>query len=115
VSNIDWYYHRKNCNSCSKSATFLTERRVKIETQVDARAVPVSEEDALKLLTESDELYVTRGTKVIHFDLKNEHPGNEAVLELLIGRSGKLRAPAIKAGRTLLVGFDGPTYEKLFS
>jgi hypothetical protein len=35
------------------------------------------------------------------------------LLGLLLGPSGNLRAPTLRKGRTLLVGFDEPTYKAL--
>jgi arsenate reductase-like glutaredoxin family protein len=113
MSNIEWCYHRKNCNSCSKAADFFAKHRVSVIEQVDARTVPLVDQDALELIAKVNDLYVTRGVKVIHFDLLHERPDNASLLELLIGRSGKLRAPAIKVGKTLIVGFDQATYEKV--
>ena len=113
MSNIEWCYHRKNCNSCSKATVFFAKHRVSIINQVDARAIPLVDQDALELIAKVNDLYVTRGVKVIHFDLLRERPDNESLLELLIGRSGKLRAPAIRAGKTMIVGFDQATYEKV--
>lgn len=113
MSVVDWSYHRKNCNSCSKATTFFTDNKVAVKTLVDARSTPLVENDALRLVAGARDLYVTRGTKVIHFDLKNDHPDDASLLELLIGRSGKLRAPSIKVGTTVIVGFDQATYENV--
>jgi arsenate reductase-like glutaredoxin family protein len=66
---------------------------------------PVGSEDALSLLDGVDELVVTRGKKILSFDLVNDRPGDEEILGLILGRSGKLRAPAIRAGARLLVGY----------
>jgi hypothetical protein len=33
-------------------------------------------------------------------------PSNDELLGLLLGRSGKLRAPTIRTGKTLLVGYN---------
>ena len=52
-----------------------------------------------------DELYVTKGKRILHFDLKGDRPEDEEILGLVMGRSGKLRAPAIRTGKTLLVGY----------
>ena len=114
MSKVGWSYHRKNCNSCSKAAAFFTEHGIAVETQIDARTTPLADGDAVKLLAGAAQLYVTRGTKVLHFDLKRERPDDEMLLELVIGRSGKLRAPAIKVGQTVIVGFDQSAYEKVF-
>ena len=50
---------------------------------------------------------------MIHIDLKQERPDDETLLGLLIGPSGKLRAPTLKIGKTMIVGFDQATYEKV--
>jgi arsenate reductase-like glutaredoxin family protein len=114
MPNVDWSYHRNNCTSCSRAASFLAEHEIAIAEQADARKTPLVDADALQLTVDADHLYVTRGTKVIHFDLRRNRPDDDSLLELLIGRSGKLRAPALKTGRTLIVGFDQSTYEHVF-
>lgn len=113
MPEVDWSYHRKNCNSCSKTQTFLGEHEITTKTQVDARSIPLVEADVLKLVSDVNQLFITRGTKVLHYDLKKEHPDQELLLELMMGRSGKLRAPTIKVGKTLVVGFDQSTYEQV--
>ena len=51
-------------------------------------------------------LRVAKGSKVVHFDLAHDRPTNEELLGVLLGRSGKLRAPTIRTGATLLVGYN---------
>jgi arsenate reductase-like glutaredoxin family protein len=114
MPNVDWSYLRKNCDSCAKAKHFLAEHGIGVTIEVDARTTPLVDADALRLVTEAGELYVTRGTKVVHFDLNQARPDDESLLQMLIGRSGKLRAPALKVGRTLIVGFDRSTYERVF-
>jgi hypothetical protein len=62
---------------------------------------------------DADELYVSKGKKVVHLDLKSDRPDREALLKLLLGPTGNLRAPTIRVGRTLVVGFDEGTYRKI--
>jgi arsenate reductase-like glutaredoxin family protein len=81
---------------------------------VDARKVRLKQKEALAMLTDVDEIYATKGKRVTHVDLRKEHPGNEVLLSLLLGPTGNLRAPTLRLGRTLLVGFDQATYEKMF-
>lgn len=114
MKSVDWSYHRNNCMSCSRAAAFLEERGTKILSQVDARKTPLVPEDVIKLVGNIREIYVTRGSKVFHFNLIHERPSDESLLELLIGRSGKLRAPALRVGNTLIVGFDHATYDGIF-
>jgi arsenate reductase-like glutaredoxin family protein len=82
--------------------------------QVDARKVRLEQKDALAMLTDIEEIYVAKGKRVSHVDLRKENPGNDALLSLLLGPTGNLRAPTLRVGRTLLVGFDEATYEKMF-
>jgi hypothetical protein len=60
-----------------------------------------------------EELYVTRGSKVVHVDLRTARPPKAELLALLLGPSGNLRAPTLRKGRTLVVGYDAATYAKL--
>lgn len=39
---------------------------------------------------------------------------DDTLAGLILGRSGTLRAPAIQAGSTLLVGFHAEGYEEVF-
>ena len=63
-------------------------------------------EAALTVLEGVTELFVAKGKNVLHFDLEAEPLGDDELLELLLGRSGKLRAPAIRTGSRLLVGYN---------
>ena len=63
-------------------------------------------EAALALLEGVRELLVARGRKVLSVDLEKDRPSDSELLELLLGRSGKLRAPTIRRGRRLLVGYN---------
>lgn len=82
--------------------------------QVDARKEALGEGDALKLLEDVEELYAAKGKKVVHLDLKREKPDKATLLGLVLGPTGNLRAPTLKKGRTLLVGFDEATYREVF-
>jgi hypothetical protein len=55
---------------------------------------------------------VGRGKKVIHFDMRNP-PDDETLLAHLLGPSGNLRAPTIRLGNTLLVGFSETAYQQV--
>ncbi len=57
-------------------------------------------------------LYVTRGKKVIHVNLEKDKPKNPELLSLLLGPSGNLRAPTMRKGKTVIVGFEESMYEK---
>lgn len=111
---VDWSYHRNGCKTCGKTQAFLAEHEIAVATQVDAKKTVLADPEALGLLSQVDELYATKGTKVVHVNLKQQRPDDETLLGLMIGPSGKLRAPTIKKGRTLVVGFDEATYQQVF-
>jgi len=80
---------------------------------VNAKKAPIAGEAALAVLRDVDELYVTKGKKVVHVDLRAGRPPKAELLGLLLGPSGNLRAPTVRRGRTLVVGFDESTYAAL--
>jgi hypothetical protein len=80
---------------------------------VDARRATIKGEQALGLLGAVDEIYATRGQRVVYVDLRKGRPAKAELLELLLGPTGNLRAPTLRKGRTLVVGFDEATYASL--
>ena len=82
-------------------------------TQVDAKKTTLKEKEALALVQEVDEIYASKGKQVVHLDLRKDKPDQAAVLALLLGPTGNLRAPTLRKGRALLVGFDEASYAKV--
>ena len=50
----------------------------------------------------------------MRLDLKKDKPSKATLKKLLLGPTGNLRAPTLRKGKTLVVGFDKETYQKLF-
>jgi arsenate reductase-like glutaredoxin family protein len=67
---------------------------------------PIEGRDALSVLEGVRHLHVAKGRKVVSFDLAKERPDDPELLGLILGRSGKLRAPVLRTGDTLIVGFN---------
>jgi hypothetical protein len=78
---------------------------------VDAKKQTIKGDRALGVLGGVDELYVARGKRVVHVDLGKSKPAR--ALDLLLGPTGNLRAPTLRKGRILLVGFDEATYKQV--
>jgi arsenate reductase-like glutaredoxin family protein len=74
----------------------------------------LKEKEALVLAAEVDEIYASKGKQVVHLNLKADKPDKATLLGLLLGPTGNLRAPTLRKGRTLVVGFDEATYGKIF-
>lgn len=66
------------------------------------------------MVREVNEVYAAKGKKVVHFNLKKDKPGDDELAKVLLGPTGNLRAPALRKGKTLVVGFDEETYAKVF-
>lgn len=73
----------------------------------------LKEKDALTLLRDVDEIYASKGKQVVHLDVRKQKPDAATLKALLMGPTGNLRAPTLRKGRTLIVGFDEATYAKL--
>ncbi len=67
----------------------------------------------MALVREVDEVYASKGTQVVHLDMKKDKPDATTLRHLLLGPTGNLRAPILRKERTLIVGFDETTYAKL--
>ena len=61
----------------------------------------------------ADELVAAKGQRVERVDLRAGRPDKATLERLLLGPTGNLRAPTLKVGRTLLVGFDEATYKEV--
>ena len=80
---------------------------------MDAKKQTIKGDRALGVLEGVDELYVARGKRVVHVDLGKGKPAKALLLELLLGPTGNLRAPTLRKGRILVVGFDEATYKQV--
>ena len=49
----------------------------------------------------------------MHLDLRKGMPDRATLAQLLLGPTGNLRAPTLRKGRTLLVGFDETIYKEV--
>ncbi len=70
---------------------------------------------ALELLAGIDTIVAMKGKKIDKLDLKKNRPDDAAILALIIGPTGNLRAPTAKVGKTMLVGFNEEAYAKVFA
>lgn len=80
---------------------------------MDARKTRMGPKEAMALLDGANELLAAKGKKVERIDLRKGKPDKATVARLMIGPSGNLRAPTLRVGKKILVGFDEETYEKV--
>lgn len=98
--------------SCKKAQGFLEQHDVKARTIVDASKNRQGPAEALALAKTVTTIHVARGKKVVTIDMKNP-PDDETLIGYLLGPSGNLRAPTLRKGKTLYVGFSEETYREL--
>ena len=83
------------------------------KTEVDAKKDVHQKAEAIKLLKSVNELYAAKGKKVVHLNLKKDKPSEDELLKLILGPTGNLRAPTIRVGKKLVVGFNQEMYESV--
>jgi ATP phosphoribosyltransferase len=71
-------------------------------------------EEALKLARSVSRVVAARGKKVVVFDMTNEPPDDDTLTAHLLGPTGNLKAPTLRLGDTLLVGFGEAAYRQVF-
>lgn len=60
-----------------------------------------------------EKVVVGRGKKVVTFDMKKDPPDDTTLLAHLLGPTGNLKAPTLRKGKTLLVGFNPEAYQEV--
>ena len=69
-------------------------------------------EDAVDLLKKSKRVFIASGKKVERHTL-NKGADLEAIANQMLGRTGNLRAPTLRVGKDLYVGFPKGGFEEL--
>ncbi len=58
-------------------------------------------------------IHIVRGKKRTQIDLAKDAPDGAALAAVLLGPTGNLRAPTLKQGTTMLVGFSPELYAEV--
>jgi hypothetical protein len=85
-------------------------RDVKINERVSASA-KLGESEARKLIRDAGTIHIAKGKKL------DEFAGGKAtkdIVEKMVGATGNLRAPTIRVGKKLIVGFNEDLYTTVF-
>lgn len=81
-----------------------------IQETVDARKLRFEGAAAVQFVREADEAWIAKGKNVRHIVFAKESVSDEELLKLVTGPSGNLRAPTVRRGRKLFVGFHPEEY-----
>jgi hypothetical protein len=98
---------------CQKAQGFLERGEWKLGDQADAGKERRGRDESLALARMVDRVVVARGKKVVTFDMKKDPPDDDTLAAHLLGPTGNLRAPTLRKGRTLLVGFSDEAYRQV--
>jgi arsenate reductase-like glutaredoxin family protein len=97
---------------CKKAQGFLERAHQEVAAKADAGKEKYGRAKALALAKSMAKVVVGKGKKVLTIDLKKEPPDDDALAKLLLGPSGNLKAPTLRIGDTLLVGFSEEVYKQ---
>lgn len=114
MPSIDWLYHRKRCVSCQRAREFLEANACTVRDQTDATKDRRGPNQALELVKSAKKVIVARGKKVVTFDMVKDPPDDQTLLAHVLGPSGYLRAPTLRRGQTLLIGYSDAAYRQFF-
>lgn len=85
----------------------LETRSIPVARERSTTREPLGDRDVRALLAEVDTVRIARGRA------SRDVPAGDVALDDLKGRSGTYRAPILRVGSTLLVGFSQPLLEAL--
>ena len=70
--------------------------------------------DLKKIFADASKVIVGKGKKVVTFNMKDTSPGDADFVAAVLGPTGNLRAPAIRTGKTWLIGFHEEPFGERF-
>ncbi len=112
-ARVDWFYGRAGCGASASAKEFLAKHGFRPVRTLDARRARLGRMEAFRLLKQAVEIYVTRGRFTVYIHLRSHKPDADALARLVLGRTGRLRAPSMRCGTTFVIGFDEATYRNV--
>ena len=111
--SIDWYYHRVGCTACRKAQEFLAGFELDVRVRVDARRTRIGPSALSKVVDGARTVLVSNGRSVARYDVA---PGSRERGEMyarMVGPTGNLRAPTLKRGDLVVVGYHADSLKEL--
>ena len=59
-------------------------------------------------------LIAAKGKKVTTLELATASPSDDVLADLMLGPTGNMRAPTLRVGETLLVGYNDAVFADIF-
>ena len=70
--------------------------------------------EALALARQAQHLIAAKGKKVTAVELAPDTPSDDELAKLMLGPTGNMRAPTMRVGQTLLVGYHDQVFSEAF-
>lgn len=90
---------------------YFEQNKIIINEILDAKKEPIDEKALKELICSFDKVFAGRGKTLQEFDPKKDDIAD--ILKVCLGRIGNLRAPALKKGNILYVGYNESMYNQL--
>jgi arsenate reductase-like glutaredoxin family protein len=100
--------------TCKKAQGFLERHAIPVKSVTDAGKQKQGRAEVLRLARSAANIVVARRKNIVCFNMKKDTPDDDTLLAHLLGPTGNLRAPTVRVGDSLLVGFNEEAYQNLF-
>jgi hypothetical protein len=88
---------------------------LQVQQTADARKEQKGRAEALALARSVRTIVVAKAKQPLTIDMAKDAPDDDTLAGLLLGPTGNLRAPTLRKGTTLFVGFSAAAYQRLQS
>ena len=80
---------------------------------MNARKEQFDRDAAMQLLQTVSQVIAVKGKKILRFQVTKDPSVTDDLLSAILGPSGNLRAPALRKGKTFVVGFHPDVYSEV--
>ena len=81
---------------------------------MNAKKATIGADEALRLAAGATEIIAAKGKKIVRLNVKQDKPDADSLRKMILGPTGNLRAPTLRVGKKLIVGFNADMYDELF-
>lgn len=85
----------------------LKDKELAIEKEVNASNDTISGDEIWDLVKQSESIVVASGKKILEYSPSDDR---DEILAKISGRTGNLRAPSLKIGSSIYIGFNEEMY-----
>lgn len=90
----------------------MAARKVVVRATANASKERIGADDLDRVFAGASKVVVAKGKKVQTFEPSKKDFDREAFVGAVLGPTGNLRAPAVRTGKTWLIGFHEDAYDE---